>query len=315
MRKLICLSILIVLLIQTSCMQNEHSSDTNDHTVSSENELLNAEEPQDAAENLINICDQEYTPNELNSMILNAFNTMLFYSGNYEDSKYVHLNSSLVLENNIEYLLYLIEERNVYASEPEYAVCMIITSINYPSEQDEHLLYYYDFEINERGMTSSVRSSYPIPEDHNYTKMSDFKESNYSATYLGKYTMCLESIEVPFYEEKSDEWKSYAAVALESALCDPDGMAKDLPNGSYDVYVQNFNPADDSTGILIISQEGVLYSGFYYFPNSISSNKNASLNKVNPEYTYENGDYSEGTLISCEKIKETAALHIMVDIQ
>ena len=281
---------------------NEPSvSDTNEDTVAPENDR----------DETIDIAGIGYTVNELVDMLTTNFNNMLFFQGEYV-GKHIHTNSNLILGKEIEYLFYLTEEYQIYSG-TKYYLSMVITNVSGLPDILDDQFYLYEFEVNERGIASKQHSSYSVAKDDKLAKKASFMIYGFNYTYLGEYTLCLEEIEVPSYGEKSDEWKSYAVPALKSSLAEPNGMAKSLPPGTYDVYVRNFNPADDSTYILIIREDGLVYEGYYYYPNAINANGKASLNKICPAYTDENGEYSEGTLICFEKIKETAALHFVFE--
>lgn len=216
----------------------------------------------------IEVNDQSISVAEVNSGIETVFNNALYY---YEDGQL-----SQFLNKKLEYELFFIPSTETAALPRVY---MIVTNVKHPlSTEQTPLLYKFGIQISEYGLLSDFcEQSYVQQEKDN---SASFPEET---IYLGQYSMSINQIEQPVYEEMTDQWKKQAETALRLYMDDNNfdsDTEKNLQAGKYQVYIQGFTKNDVDSTVIFEHEDGQIYVGRYHFVHDISDEVSADLNKV-----------------------------------
>lgn len=227
----------------------------------------------------IEVDNKKITIKEILKGINDTFNNVLYYHGDDDTSAYLTSNKNLFLNNELEVELYF--ESNSNTGEKAFVyppkIYLVITNIAHPlSSEDTTKLYEFGIEITEFGMRSDFYYQGHSISKEKYNFLKD------DMVYLGQYTMLLEDVVKPNFEEMDDTWKKNVASAIKLYMDNNfySETEKNLAAGEYKVYVQSFFKSDNDTKIIFEHENGKIYVGNYYFVHEIAPNKPADLNKV-----------------------------------
>ncbi len=214
----------------------------------------------------IEVNEQSISVAEVNSGIETVFNNALYY---YEDGQL-----SQFLNKKLEYELFFIPSTETAALPRVY---MIVTNVKHPlSTEQNPLLYKFGIQISEYGLQSDFY-------EQSYAQQENGASFPDGAVYLGQYSMSINQIEQPVYEEMTDQWKKQAETALRLYMDDNNfdsDTEKNLQAGKYQVYIQGFTKNDVDSTVIFEHENGQIYVGRYHFVHDISDEVSADLNKV-----------------------------------
>ena len=222
----------------------------------------------------ITVNETVFTVEQINDGIKEVFNKQLYYNGAYVDSDIIN-NKKLVLNKTLTYELF-------FAPSGAYGPAKIyfaITNVEHPlSTPSESFLYEFGIDITELGLCSEFSYIGRVLQGQNYNFV---KENTVS---LGSHSLTITSVEEPKIEQMSEEWKTKAEKAIRLYMDENDfcsNKEENLPSGKYTVYVEGFRESDTNSVIVFENENGVVYSGYYYFVHHVSDNA-ADLNHVEP---------------------------------
>lgn len=292
MRKIkLCFAIFLLLGVLCSC--KEVTTPTQKEVTTS------TQEEQDLpSEKYITVHETSFTVGQINEQIKQAINTRLYYYGHHFDSDNIFSNRNLILNQNLEYDLYLVPSpypemnfEDLYLPQIQF----VITNLDHPlSTEGERKLYMAGIEITRKGLRSDFCRGYHINEGEKI-----------AGEFLGHYTMCFTEITTPTHDVMSDEWKNQAETALRLAMDANYFYAKEeknLPAGNYRVYIEGFSESDSHSTVVFEHEDGRTYTSTFRYLHTITEGKPANLDKL---FAYDHSDENDDYL---DKLRENAVL-------
>lgn len=299
--------IIVFIALLVVCITGCESSNTSISQYDLQSELpriSNATEPDDNLDEfVIYVDDRGYTVEDINAGIKNAFNEQLYYHGEY-DSDYILTNKDIIQGKNVEYDLYLCKSAE-YTS--PYATIYIRNIEHYQSTPENPLFYSMSIFLTKYGMPSDFNSCGPIKKD------AVCDESD----YLGKYSMRIDEIIRPNYEEIGEalEKNVKSAVQLYMNRNDFMGEEKTFPEGpevqtsfktgTYNVYVKKFSEADTDSTVIFEHEDGSIYEAKYCFVHEAIETKEANLRYI---FYYSAINETDGHKSFVDKVKKDPLL-------
>ncbi|MDL2220448.1 hypothetical protein LJC55_02145 [Eubacteriales bacterium OttesenSCG-928-N14] len=220
-----------------------------------------APDPKESAmpDTVITVGEREYSVSDVNAGIKNTFNKNL-----YLYRSVIFLDSEDVIGKEIRYELYYFEnaEKRTY----EETTIFFVITLDVPKHifdggYGQYIIYGID--INERGMMSYF-SYYDYGQTHEKGKQEFI--SGVNLLYIGDYTMHIDQIEKPVYEEMDAEWAEIAKNRIMKHMDEnPGGYSDVLEPGKYHVYVKRFFEADENSDIFFEHENGNVYTGKFHF--------------------------------------------------
>ena len=204
----------------------------------------------------------------INNEIMQVFNNALYYQPDGLFSQF--------RDTPVEYELYFVPDSDVVSLPKIY---LIVTNKEHPlSDSQSSKRYKFGISLTENGLQSDFcEQSYVNVQSNWSTSVPE------EAIYLGHYTMQINKIVQPIYEEMSDSWKRNAETAIRFYMDKNDFYSKkdkNLQPGKYKVYVRGFYESDADSVIVFEHENGSVYLGQYYFVHHIPDGIPANLNHV-----------------------------------
>jgi len=282
------LLISLSLLLLRGC-QNVGNTPQIETTLSSESELIGA--------NLVAVNGRSFSIEEINAGIKDTFNCVLYHHGYRTGDNYLISNPDLILRKDVEYDLYFESnyQNGIYTFSPTPNLHLLITNMEDPLSTEENpLRYMFSIGITEWGMRSCFSSLGCLSTE----QAQELKNDRY--IFLGHYTMHIDEIEKPPFEDMDAEWSENVESAIRLYM----GEGKYFEPGSYHVYMQRFFESDADSIIIFEHENGDIYIGSYYFVHEISGEREADLNKV----ILNKGPHSESFKAYVEIVKQDPAV-------
>ena len=107
--------------------------------------------------------------------------------------------------------------------------------------------------------------------------------NNEDRIYLGSYSMRIDEITRPNFQEMNREWRENAEKEIQMFMETHNGMHLDetrtgfLEPGNYHVYIENFFKSDDNSRIVFLHENGNVYQSFFHFIHYLTGDKIASV--------------------------------------
>lgn len=301
-KKIIVFIVLFVVCI-IGCESSNESISQND-LQSELPRISNATEPDDNLDEfVIYVDDRGYTVEDINAGIKNAFNEQLYYHGEY-DSDYILTNKDIIQGKNVEYDLYLCKSAE-YTS--PYATIYIRNIEHYQSTPENPLFYSMSIFLTKYGMPSDFNSCGPIKKD------AVCDESD----YLGKYSMRIDEIIRPNYEEIGEALEKNVKSAVQLYMDRNDFMGEEktfsegpevqtsFKTGAYNVYVKKFSEADTDSTVIFEHEDGSIYEAKYCFVHDAIETKEANLRYI---FYYSAINETDGHKSFVDKVKKDPVL-------
>lgn len=212
--------------------------------------------------NSVVIDGQTLSVDHINKVLLESINNELYMYAARDilDSPYLFNNPTSILGKQLEYDLYYVQSSPHFH---EHMIYVVFPNEIYPLKDTE--VYEFGYSISAKGMSHVYYSMSSTVYDDSYGKSTD----STSHQYLGKFSMVINNITKPEYDEISD----IQCAAIDSGV--KQWMESDktyLEPGTYTVYVYGFYKADSSATIYFIHENGSIYSGFIWTLTGVSEN-------------------------------------------
>ena len=250
-------SILLSLILFAGCTSDLLVEQSSPETVEAETKSVSYAIIEHGGANDVVVDGHTFSVDYINTVLLEAINNGLYYSVQ-EGSLYLFNNPTLILGKQLEYDMYYVRSSRHFH---EHMIYIIFPNEIYPSKDTG--VYEFGYSISSKGMSHVSYSMGPVVYDDNYGKSTDTK----SFQYLGKFSMVINTITKPEYDEISD----IQCMAIDSGIkqwMESDGTY--LEPGTYTVYVCGFYKADSNATIYFLHENGSLYSGFIWTLTGIS---------------------------------------------
>lgn len=250
-------SILLSLILFAGCTSDLLIEQSSPETVEAETKAVSYAIIEHGGANDVVVDGHTFSVDYINTVLLEAINNGLYYSVQ-EGSLYLFNNPTLILGKQLEYDLYFVQ-----SSRPvlEHMIYVVFPNEIYPFTDTD--VYEFGYSITSKGMSHVPYSMSGVAYDDSYGKSVDTK----TYQYLGKYSMVINNITKPKYDEISD----IQCMAIDSGIkqwMESDGTY--LEPGTYTVYVCGFYKADSNATIYFLHENGSLYSGFIWTLTGIS---------------------------------------------
>lgn len=256
------------------------------------------EETETDAANPVTVGGRTFSVEEINAGIRDTLNSLWYLHGDDSTSKYISQNKDLLFGKDIEYDLYYSENIGFYPP----MIHVVITNILHPlSTEEEPRSYTFALCITEGGVESDFYTENSFSKEYAYEY---FKEM----IYLGHYTMRIDEVTKPQYEEMDSEWVESTKRGIQKYM--DANFDKILEPGNYYVYVKKFFKGDTDSIIFFEHGNGNIYSAYYLFVHSTGEGY-PDLNRLEL-YEYAN---SESFKKYFEKIKSDPAVSLEYSVK
>ncbi len=300
---------LVFLMMPSACSPIGAEQNEEVHVVNTARVTPQPEETEPDVANSVTVNGRTFSIEEINAGIKDTFNNRMYdteaYDYSNDDRDIVRnnliVNKKLILHKDVEYDLYF-DPENVGYSFPEMTVYIVINNMLYPSSTEENpQVYAFGIRITEWGLQSDfiLESFGPKKETYEFYK---------DVTYLGRYTMRIDEIIKPQYEQMDSEWVESTKRNIRMYM--DENMDEILESGNYHVYVKKFFKGDTDSIIFFEHENGNIYRAYYYFVH-YSAEGSADLNHLElVEY-----DESESFKKYYEKIKSDPAVSLEYSVK
>ncbi len=313
------LLILVSILLLCSCQNivgaiNDAASTQPQKTdiVSTAGVIAQPEVTEPGTANSVKVGGRTFSVEEINAGIRDTLNNLWYLYGDDSTSEYISSNKDLLLGKDIEYNLYLhlgpgyASSSGIYDEASPKSLYIVITNIKpLSSTEEKPLLYTFALHITEGGVQSDFYTENKLPPE---SANDGYYQGHDEMIYLGHYTMRIDEVTKPQYEEMDSKWVESVTRSIKLYM---DAHGGGFEPGNYHVYVKKFFKGDTDSIIFFEHENGNIYSAFYYFVHE-TGDYEADLNHLElDEYLNSDELYKE----YYEKIKSDPAVSLEYSVK
>ena len=253
--------------------------------------------------NSVTVNGRTFTTEEITTGIRDTLNNLWYLHGDYNTSEQISSNKNLLLGKDVEYDLYQ-HLGPGDASKSSYAKMLYVVITNIPplsSTEEEPRLYTFALRITEGGVESYFYTESNLPQE---TAYEGFYEGHDEMVYLGHYTMRIDEVTKPQYEQMDSEWVGITKRSIKLYM--DANFDNILEPGNYNIFLKKFFKGDIDSIIFFEHEKGNIYWAFYSWVHSTGEGY-PGLDRLALDEDFNNGEtYKE----YFERIKSDPAVSL-----